>query len=38
MVFVLSKKPDDFNKEIGNAIRFIHNIYDSERSFQKKHN
>ncbi len=36
MVFVLSKKPDDFNKEIGNAIRFIHNIYDSEEKLPKK--
>ena len=36
MVFVLSKKPDDFNNEIGNAIRFIHNIYDSEEKLPKK--
>ena len=36
MVFVLSKKPDDFNNEIGNAIRFIHNIYDSEERLPKK--
>tara|TARA_X000000950_G_C13909720_1_gene658481 strand:+ start:154 stop:4722 length:4569 start_codon:yes stop_codon:yes gene_type:complete len=35
MVFVLSKKPDDFNKEIGNAIRFIHNIFDSEEKLPK---
>ena len=36
MVFVLSKKPDDFNYEVGNAIRFIHNIYDSEEKLPKK--
>ena len=36
MVFVLSKKPDDFNKEIGNAIRFIHNIYSSEEKLPSK--
>ena len=36
MVFVLSKKPDDYNNEIGNAIRFIHNIYDSEEKLPKK--
>lgn len=36
MVFVLSKKPDDYYNEIGNAIRFIHNIYDSEEKLPKK--
>jgi len=36
MVFVLSKKPNDFNKEIGNAIRFIHNIYSSEEKLPSK--
>lgn len=36
MVFVLSKKPDEFNNEIGNAIRFIHNIYDSEEKLPTK--
>ena len=36
MVFVLSKKPDEFNNEIGNAIRFIHNIYDSEEKLPSK--
>jgi superfamily I DNA and/or RNA helicase len=36
MFFVLSKHPKDFNGEIGNAIRFIHNIYDTEEKLPKK--
>ena len=36
MYFVLSKHPKDFNGEIGNAIRFIHNIYETEEKLPKK--
>ena len=36
MHFVLSKPVKDFNYEIGNALRFIHNIYDAEEKLPKK--
>ena len=36
MHFVLSKPLKDLTGEIGNALRFIHNIYDAEEKLPKK--